>query len=120
MKLLLGGARRAISPCSTEQIHSKSVLLELAIQHLGPPTESYDWFSLHTLATRKNVQIDVGDLDLRDSRLWAHNLSARMGLEVRGAMNPSRRTASQANDDPNIDTRTISESACMYCGTVPG
>ena len=48
MKLLLpvGGARRAISPslarCSTEQIHSKSVLLELAIQHLGPPTESYE------------------------------------------------------------------------------
>ena len=42
MKLLLGGARRAISPCSTEQIHSKSVLLELAIQHLGPPTEIYE------------------------------------------------------------------------------
>ena len=36
----------------------------------------------------KIVQIDVGDLNLRDSesRLWAHNLSARVGLEVRGAM----------------------------------
>ena len=46
----------------------------------------------------KNVQIDVGDLDLRDSRLWAHNLSARMGLEVRGAM----MNTPQQKDIPNV------------------
>ncbi len=41
---------------------------------------------VYVTTARKNVQIDVGDLDLRDSRLWAHYLSARMGLEVSGAM----------------------------------
>ena len=78
----------------------KSVLLELAIQHLGPPTEillDVRGFRCRPAQREKNVQIDVGDLDLRDSRLWAHNLSARMGLEVRGAM----MNTPQQKDIPN-------------------
>ncbi len=40
-------------------------------------------------------------------------ISARMGLEVRrAAMSPSRRTASQADDDLNIDTRTMYRPDC--------
>ncbi len=60
MKLLLGGARRAISPCSTEQIHSKSVLLELAIQHLGPPTETHE-VVVSQCATTLQIVIDDPD-----------------------------------------------------------
>ncbi len=71
----------------------------------------YEVFVAYGGAARKNVQIDVGDLDLRDSRLLAHNLSARMGLEVRGAMMNPPQKAIRTYDDPNIDTRTISESA---------
>jgi hypothetical protein len=48
--------------------------------------------------SRKNLQTDCGDPDLRDSRLWAHNLSARMGLEVRGAM----MNTPQQKDIPNV------------------
>jgi hypothetical protein len=75
---------------------------------------------------KKNVQIDVGDLDLRDSRLWAHtNPSARMGamglapLRSAGRCEPLSRRSPRTLDDPNIDTRAISESARLHCGTVP-
>ena len=84
------------------------MLLEpVSIQHLGPPTEIYEVVVVDAPTVRwtvrgpqreKNVQIDVGDLDLRDSRLWAHNLSARMGLEVRGAM----MNTPQQKDIPNL------------------
>ena len=98
-KLLLGGARRAISPCSTEQIHSKSVLEQIHSKHLGPPTEIYEVVASMIRATRKKFFTDrdiatIRILGTMYSRSWAHNLSARMGpLEVRGAtMSPSRRT----------------------------
>jgi hypothetical protein len=56
-----------------------------------------------TTARKKNVQIDVGDRSGSTARGLAslgpaHNLSARMGLEVRGAM----MNTPQQKDIPNV------------------
>ncbi len=77
------------------------------VESLGPPTDYDDDGSRCVDALEgpakdrqreKKLQTDCGDPDLRDSRLWAHNLSTRMGLEVRGAM----MNTPQQKDIPNV------------------
>ncbi len=79
------------------------------MQHLGPPTESYEVVtSMYARRGKKSLQIvlktiriqqkEEGPLFLLLSRTWAHNLSARMGLEVRGAM----MNTPQQKDIPNV------------------
>ena len=75
---------------------------------------------MHAREEKNSLQIELKTiriLGMMYSRSWAHNLSARMGLEVRGAkMNPSRRTASQANDDLNIGHRVyVAMTVLWYC-----
>ena len=53
---------------------------------------------MHAREEKNSLQIELKTiriLGMMYSRSWAQNLSARMGLEVRGAtMSPARRTAS--------------------------
>ena len=64
--------------------------LSFAIQHLGPPTETHEVVASpmrdeEKFFTDRIVTIRI--LGTMYSRSWAHNLSAQMRLEVRGACN---------------------------------
>ena len=75
--------------------------LSSAIQHLGPPTETHEVVVVVVPTVvpvglcgdhsekklYRSVFASIRILGTMYSRSWAHNLSARMGLEVRGACN---------------------------------
>jgi hypothetical protein len=101
--------------------------LTRAIQHLGPPTEIYE---VVVVVVPTVVLVGLcGDHSEKNCTDRCLRRSGSLGRCIRApgpitcqpgwgwrsegrAMNPSRRTASQANDDLNIDTRTMYSSDC--------